>query len=95
MGCLILYRELIDEKYIYKIDWSDKENLLMVAYDASRAADKIMSVKLNMTDVLANEYTKLFDNAEKISNISKVLGFAYNTYGIYKDYDELVEEINK
>ncbi len=83
-----------DKKYIYNVDWSDPENLLMAAYDVSEGVSKIAYFQLKMNENINLEsYVKLFDKAEKISGISKTLKAVYNMYGIYKDNAELEKEI--
>ncbi|MBR1693652.1 MAG: fibronectin type III domain-containing protein, partial [Lachnospiraceae bacterium] len=84
-----------DSKYILNAEKKDFGYILMVTNDVAKAGDKIAVARLEMTDELSDEFTKVFDSSTKWSNISKGIGVAYNTYGIYKDYYSLVDEINQ
>jgi len=89
-----------NENYVMDIDfWSDPDKIIMLMYDTGDAgltvAKQIVSMELDFSAFGSKGYEELFDLSEKLGNASKVLGFAYNTYGIYKDYNDLIKEIDK
>ena len=87
------------KKYIFNLEWTDSDNVVMVAYDTTDVgltiAEKIVTAKLDMKDFGSDSYDKLFDANTFLGYASKGSKFAYETYGIYKDYYKLLDEINK
>ena len=88
-----------DKKYVFNLEWTDEDNVVMVVYDTLDAgltiAEKIVTAKLDMTEFGSESYDKLFTASSNLGYASKGAKFAYETYGIYKDYNDLINEIDK
>ena len=88
-----------NKKYIMNLDLSDKENVIMLMYDAADSgltvADKIVSAKIDFSKFGVKGYSELVDLQGKIGYASKIAKFAYSAYGICDDYNDLVKEIDK
>ncbi|MBE5774283.1 MAG: leucine-rich repeat domain-containing protein, partial [Clostridiales bacterium] len=83
-----------NKRYIANLDFSDLDTWVMVIHDASETVDTIYQLKLSAADFSNPNYNSLFDTACEISNAATLIGVAYEAYGIYKDHEELVNEIN-
>ena len=86
-------------KYILNMDFTDPDNINMLLYDAldtgSKLADQVISLNLDMSQFGSEEYMK-WDLANNVlGNSMKAVGFAYKAYGIYSDYYDLIDDIDK
>ena len=86
-------------KYILNMDFTDPDNINMLLYDAldtgSKLAGQVISLNLDMSQFGSEEYMK-WDLANNVlGNSMKAVGFAYKAYGIYSDYYDLIDDIDK
>ena len=83
-----------DEKYIAQLDFSDPETIFMIIADTSEATDVVYKLHLNYAD-LNGDYGSIIDLGETISKAGDIFNVLYETVGIEKDHNALVQEINQ
>ena len=84
-----------DEKYLLYLDFSDPKNIMMIVADAAGEADTAYQLFLSQQDFASSNYADLFDLGEKLSNAATFAKVAYKMYGIDKDHNELINDINQ